>query len=155
VALNTRVNALGGGASLSPRNRLIAQKAATKFVPGSQVLDQIDSCLLGKRSRSIDMTYSTDDECDEMDEVVHRSKRIRAASFPLSPDPIRGCLKMQEYSPAILQTPLICQQLLTHMTVEYLGNNEGRRRVKFQEEDEHFYPPSVTPDQIPGSFDED
>lgn len=155
VALNTRVNALGGGALLSQRNRMIARQAAPKFVIGSEVLDQIDSCLLGKRGRSEDMmSYTSDDDCGgfSCDCSVRQPKRSRSATYPLSPDPIRGCLK-QDMTSNLMQTPLIYERLLTTMEVEFFGKNDARRKVKFAEETQNFYPASVTPDE--GSFDEE
>jgi len=77
VAVNTRVNALGGGASLTDRNRIIAQEAAFKFATAPDERDQIDSCLLGKRSR-----FNSDGGFDTP--FFDRVKRVRSASFPAS-----------------------------------------------------------------------
>lgn len=152
VALNTRVNALGGGALLNQKSRAIAQRAASKLVTGAELLEQIDSCLLGKRCRSEAMDYSSEGEFST-DHTSRQSKRLRSATFPLSPETTRSCLKIQDIPSNLLQTPLISQQLLTNLTVEFMGKNEERRKVKFQEATQQFYPASVTPDE--GSFDDE
>jgi hypothetical protein len=154
VALNTRLNALGGGANLSHGNRLIASKAASKFVGESTEKDQIEFCLLGKRFRSDSFNYSSDGEfCP--DSPTRLVKRFRSATFPLSPEPsFRGCRKIQDMPLDTLQTPIVSQESLTTLEAEILRNIEGRRKVKFHDETERFYPASVTPD-LPGSFDEE
>lgn len=149
VTINTRVNALGGGALISQRTRIIAKRAASKFVTASDELEQLDSCLLGKRFRA-------ESDGELLLSPTRQHKRFRSASFPLSPDPaIHSCLKLHDVSSHLLQTPLVSQQSLASMEVEYLTRDEGRRRVKFQEGAEHFYPASVTPDVMPGSFDDE
>jgi hypothetical protein len=154
VTLNTRLNALGGGAGLSHCNRLLASRAASKFVGGSTEKDQIDFCLLGKRFRCEDFNYSSDGEfCPES--PTRLVKRFRSATFPLSPEPsFRGCLKLHDMPLDMLQTPLVSQESLSTLEAEILLKIEGRRKVKFDDETERFYPASITPD-LPGSFDEE
>lgn len=162
VALNTRVNALGGGASLTERNLFIAQKAASKFATALEERDQIDSCLLGKRSRfNSDVGFDTPS--------FDRVKRVRSASFPasfpliFSPKPACGIIKNEEddsfndRSHDLTETPLCFHRALTSSSLELdlLGGIEARQpKVKFQDEVEHFYPASVTPDEHPGSFED-
>ncbi|KAL7464582.1 hypothetical protein ACHAXS_004922 [Conticribra weissflogii] len=155
VTLNTRVNALGGGAIMSKRNCMIARNAATKFVTGPEVLDQIVNCLLGKRSRSPNniMAFNSSEQVDFMcDCPTRESKRLRAASYPLSPDPPRSCFK---HHAELLKTPLLYERLVTSLDEEVLGRNIRRRKVQFSDEIQNFYPASVTPDEMPGSFDEE
>mmetsp|Transcript_21416 Transcript_21416/g.44843 ORF Transcript_21416/g.44843 Transcript_21416/m.44843 type:complete len:482 (-) Transcript_21416:299-1744(-) len=155
IALNTRVNALGGGAVMSKKNCMIARNAATKFVTGPEVLDQIVSCLLGKRSRSPNniMAFNSNERENFMcDCPTRESKRLRAASYPLSPDPRRSCLK---HDLDLLHTPLVFERLVTSLDEEVLGRNIRRRKVQFSDEIQNFYPASVTPDEMPGSFDEE
>jgi len=155
VALNTRVNALGGGASLTDRNRIIAQEAAFKFATAPDERDQIDSCLLGKRSR-----FNSDGGFDTP--FFDRVKRVRSASFPasfpliFSPNPACSIMKNHDddhidaRSHELTETPLIFHRALTSssMELDLLGGTEERQhKVKFQEEVEHFYPASVTPDE--------
>lgn len=159
VELNTRVNALGGGASLSDRNLRIAQEAAFKFATAPDDRDQIDSCLLGKRSRfNSDVGFDTPS--------FDRVKRVRSASFPasfpviLSPKSACSITKIEEddaRSRELTQTPLIfhhraltCSNLELNILDETV---ERQPKVKFQEEVENFYPASVTPDEASGSFD--
>ncbi|KAL7485878.1 hypothetical protein ACHAW6_011477 [Cyclotella cf. meneghiniana] len=154
VALNTRLNALGGGASLSHGNRLLATRAASSFVAKSNEKEQIDFCLLGKRFRSDDYNYNSDGECCP-ETPTRLMKRFRSATFPLSPEPsFRGCLKVNDLTQDTLQTPLVSQESLSTLEAEILCKIESRRRVKFLDETEMFYPASVTPD-LPGSFDEE
>jgi len=158
VALNTRVNALGGGASLTDRNLLIAQEAALKFATAPDERDQINSCLLGKRNRfNSDVGFDTPS--------FDRVKRVRSASFPasfpfiLSPNPACSIMKIQEddaRSQELTETPLVFHRALTSSNLELDlldGTEERQPKVKFQEEVENFYPASVTPDEDFGSFD--
>ncbi|KAL7492301.1 hypothetical protein ACHAWT_004933 [Skeletonema menzelii] len=159
VALNTRVNALGGGASLSDRNFLIAKEAAFKFATAPDERDQIDSCLLGKRSRfNSDVGFDTPS--------FDRVKRVRSASFPASfpviqsPNSACSITKIQEddaRSRELTQTPLIFHHRALTSSILDLhtldGTEERQPKVKFQEEVEIFYPASVTPDEALGSFD--
>jgi len=159
VALNTRVNALGGGASLNERNLLIAKQAAFKFATAPDQRDQIDSCLLGKRSR-----FNSDVGCDTPS--FDRVKRVRSASFPasfpliLSPNPACSIMKIHEddaRSDDLTETPLVFHRAITSSNLELdllSGSEEHQPKVTFQEEVENFYPASVTPDETPaGSFD--
>lgn len=155
VVLNTRVNALGGGASLTERNLLIAQQAASKFATAPDELDQISSCLLGKRNRiHSDFGYYSP--------TFERVKRVRSASIPASfpfvhsPNPECSIMKNQDdgYFEGschdFTETPLVLHRALTSSSLELdlLGGIEERHpKVKFQEEVEHFYPASVTPDE--------
>lgn len=159
VALNTRVNALGGGASLNERNLLIAKEAALKFATAPDQRDQIDSCLLGKRTRfNSDVGFDTPS--------FDRVKRVRSASFPasfpliLSPNPACSIMKIQEddaRSDDLTETPLVFHRAITSSNLELdllNGSAEREPKVTFQEEVENFYPASVTPDEAPtGSFD--
>jgi hypothetical protein len=150
VALNTRLNALGGGANLSHSHRLLAKKAASKFAVKSTDKDQIEFCLHGsKRFRSEDFSYaySSDGECCP-ESPTRLVKRFRSATFPLSPEPsMGGCLKVHEPEFA---TPLVSQESLNTLEDEILSS---RRKVKFLDEIQRFYPASVTPDLL--SFDEE
>ena len=148
VALNTRLNALGGGANLSHSHRLLAKKAASKFAVKSTDKDQIEFCLHGsKRFRSEDFPYSSDGECCP-ESPTRLVKRFRSATFPLSPEPFTGgCLKVHEPEFA---TPLVSQESLNTLEDEILSS---RRKVKFLDEIQRFYPASVTPDLL--SFDEE
>lgn len=156
LALNTRVNALGGGASLTDQNLFIAQEAAFKFTTAPDERDQIDSCLLGKRSR-----FNSDLGFDNPSS--DRVKRVRSASFPasfpftLSPTPACSIMKnIDARYHELTETPLVFHRALTSSSLELdlLGGPDEREpKVKFQEEVEHFYPASVTPDEALGSFD--
>lgn len=160
VALNTRVNALGGGASLNERNLRIAKEAALKFTTAPDQRDQIDSCLLGKRTRfNSDVGFDTPS--------FDRVKRVRSASFParfpliLSPNPACSIMKIQEDDDArsddLTETPLVFHRAITSSNLELdllNGTEEREPKVTFQEEVENFYPASVTPDEAStGSFD--
>ena len=154
VALNTRLNALGGGATLSHSNRLLAKKAASQLVVLSAEKDQIDFCLHGsKRFRCDDFPCSYDGEyCPESPTRI--VKRFRSATFPLSPEPsLGGCLKVQE-PPDTFVTPLVSQESLNTLEDEIIRKIENRRKVKFHDETERIYPLSITPD-LPSSFDEE
>lgn len=159
VALNTRVNALGGGASLTERNRLIAQEAAFKFATAPDERDQIHSCLLGKRSR-----FNSEAGLDTPS--LDRVKRVRSASIPasfpliLSPNPsimknegIGNDMKTHE----LTETPLAFHRALTssNMELDLLGRTPERQsKVKFQDDVQKIYPASVTPDEPLGiNFD--
>lgn len=159
VALNTRLNALGGGAGLSRGHRRIAQRAASKLAEKPTEKDQINYCLHGKRYRPDDDLacsddYDDDDSCPLSPGPLRLVKRFRSATFPLSPQPTcpsLGCLKVRDLDTL---TPLVSQDSLHTLEEDILRKIEGRRRVKFH--DERYFPASVTPD-IPGSrsFDEE
>jgi len=138
VALNTRVNALGGGALLSNRNRLVVQKAASKFVRSIEELEQIDFCLLGKC-----FSYTSNPGYDSVRLGYSRyplSNRPRLATFPFSPmTTVRSCMKVHEVQSPIMQAPLLCQQFLIESEVDLLGKNEKCFRVKFNEDKQKFY----------------
>ena len=157
VALNTRLNALGGGASLSHNHRLLAEKTASKLVEKPTEKDQINYCLHGKRFRPDDFAYSSDDDsCPLSPSPMRLVKRFRSASFPLSPPPsFGGCLKVHEPLDTLV-TPLVSQDSLNTLEAEIIRKIEGRRKVKFHDETERFFPVSITPD-IPQSrsFDEE
>lgn len=156
VALNTRLNALGGGAHLSQCHLKLAREAASKIVVPSTDKEQLDYCLQGNNNggstkRFREMNYHPDMDCPES--PVRLIKRFRSATFPLSPEPTAlggGCLKIPE---AELVTPLVSQDSLS--TLEEDLRKLTRRRVKFQDEMERIYPASVTPELQIGSFDEE
>jgi hypothetical protein len=154
VALNTRLNALGGGANLSHTHLQLAREAASKFVVNSSTeKEQIDFCLRGpKRFRSEgEIHYNSDMDCCP-ESPVRLVKRFRSATFPLSPEPtLGGCLKIHEPE---LVTPLVSQESLSTLE-EDLMRKIGSRKVKFHDETERIYPASVTPELQIGSFDEE
>lgn len=152
VALNTRLNALGGGANLSHGNLQLAREAASKFVVQSTDREQIDFCLQGTKRFRENLNYSSDGECCP-ESPMRLVKRFRSATFPLSPDPtsLGGCLKIPEPE---LVTPLVSQESLSTLEEDMI-RKLGRRRVKFHDETEMIFPTSVTPELQIGSFDEE
>jgi len=57
-------------------------------------------------------------------------------------------MKAQDTAINFLEAPLFFKQVFTTISLICDDGKFGaeRRRVKFQEEDEHFYPTAVTPD---------
>lgn len=151
VTINTRINALGGGAGLSQEKRALIERVTSKFTLGSLVSDQIDGCLNGQnRTRSRERAFTedrSDDFCEDI--LAPPQKRLRSATYPLSPERVnRSCMKAQDAAINFLEAPLFFKQVFTTISLICDDGKFGaeRRRVKFQEEDEHFYPTAVTPD---------